>query len=191
MLKKLSLPALLMLGTAFTHISADEMPQDSVSAKKWEVGVMANGFIEGSDNDGLQSSGAGGLRTMYRFKPNWTVVGEYMFTSKASVRNSDDKFDIHRMLATVDWDAFPEKKWTPYIALGAGYESLPDDAAERNGVVAVYGLGIRVTLNNFFGLNNDYLGLNAEAKRKDNLDHRDVNVLLTVGLNYRFSTDEK
>lgn len=183
MLKKLYLPALLMLGTSFTHVLAEEMPQGSVGAKKWEVGVMANGFIEGSSGDKLQSSGAGGLRTMYRFEPNWTVTGEYMFTSRTSFSDTDDKTDIHRILATVDWDAWPERTWTPYLALGAGYESFPDYAVDRNGAIGVFGGGVRFVFT-------DELGLNVEAKYKVNLDHQDVNVLLSLGLNYRFSTDE-
>lgn len=183
MLKKLYLPALLMLGTSFTQVWADEMPEGSVGSKNWEVGIMANGFVEGTNDDNQQSSGGGGLRAMYRFDPNWTVVGEYMFTSSASTRESKDKFDIHRMLATVDWDAWPEKEWTPYFALGAGYESFPDQAAQKNGMVAVFGPGVRFIFT-------DYLGLNVEAKYKQNLDHQDVAVILSIGLNYRFSTDE-
>ena len=173
----------LCLGLFAVHADTKEIKKNAIASKKWNIGIMANGFIEGSSGDDLQSSGAGGLRTGYRFDPAWSLVGEFMYTTKSSFRYTDKKTDIYRILADVNWDAWPKDNYTPYITAGLGYESFPDYAAERNGVLAAFGGGIRYIFTESFGIN-------AEAKYKMNLEHRDANILLTFGLNYRFSTDK-
>ena len=182
MLKKAVITALA--GGILTVANATETPKDTAIAyKKWEIGIMANGFIEGSADDPLQSSAAGGLRAGYRFDPAWSVVGEYMFTSRSSFNYTDNKTDIHRILANINWDTWPKDNYSPYLALGIGYEFFPDFASERNGALVAFGGGVRYIFT-------ETLGINVEAKYKINLDHTDVNVLLSLGLNYRFSTDE-
>ncbi len=153
----------------------------AIASKKWEVGIGAAGFIEGSSGDGLQSTGAYALRTNYRFKPAWSLTGEYMFSPNGNYRDRDDRTDIHRVIASVDWDAYPDDYYSPYLAAGIGYEEFSGDASNRNGALAAFGGGIRFNFT-------ETIGVNLEAKYKMNLDHQDTNVLLTGALNYRFGT---
>ena len=177
MLKKIL--ATVIAGGLLTIAAAAD--STAIASKKWEIGIGAAGFIEGSSGDGLQSTGAYALRTNYRFKPEWSLTGEYMFSGNGNYRDHDNKTNIHRAIASVDWDAYPDDYYSPYLAAGIGYEEFSSDAANRNGALAAFGGGIRFNFT-------ETLGVNLEAKYKLNLDHQDTNVLLTGALNYRFGT---
>lgn len=161
--------------------AADTAKQNDVNL--WEIGVMANGFIEGSEGDELESSGAGGLRSSFFFSPRWSVNGELMYAGNVGFRNGrTDSTDIYRMLLTGSWHQQTTENSRVFFSAGTGYESFPAFSS-KNGMVGVFGVGARYLIS-------DTYNVTAEAKYKMNLDHKDVAVLISLALNYRFQLDK-
>ncbi|GEM_PF-1984495 len=172
-----------LLVSAVSGAEAEQGDQYTIASKKWEVGISAAGFIEGSTGDALHSSGAGGIRASYRFDPAWSVTGDYLFTSNVGVTGQDTETDIHRALLSVDWDAWPNDNYSPFLLVGGGYEAFPD-MDERDGILVFLGGGVRYIFAESWGVS-------AEGKLKWNMDHQDQGAILTVSLNYRFSSGEE
>lgn len=160
--------------------AADTAKQNDVNL--WEIGVMANGFIEGSEGDELESSGAGGIRSSYFFSPQWSVNGAFMYAGNVGFNTGTGSTDIYRMLLTGSWHQQTTENSRAFFSAGTGYESFPEFSA-KNGMVGVFGIGVRYLIS-------DTYSVTAEAKYKMNLDHKDVAVLISLALNYRFQLDK-
>jgi len=163
---------------ASAAVAEENTAQNTIAQHRWEVGISATGFIEGSKGDDLKSSGGGGIRIGYRWDRSWSMVGDYLYANDVGINDKTEESDIHRILASVNWDAWPDDTYTPYLLVGGGYEAMPD-FDDRDGMLAFLGGGVRYVFA-------ENWGLNAEGKLKWNLDHADQGAIVTFSLNYRF-----
>ena len=177
-IKAALLAGTLLIASAAVAETEENTAQNTIAQHRWEIGISAAGFVEGNTGDNLKSSGGGGIRVGYRWDPSWCIVGDYLYTNDVGINDKTDESDIHRILASVNWDAWPDDSYTPYLLVGGGYETMPD-FDDRDGALVFLGGGVRYIFAESWGLN-------AEGKLKWNLDHTDQNAIITLSLNYRF-----
>ncbi len=158
-----------------------------IVSSQWEVGITANYAWEGRDTDPLDNALGLGLRGAYRFLDAWSLVAEYDYWSGVDGGLNKGDTDIHRFLLNLNADLWPEKRHTPFVLGGIGYEKYPDlqNTTHENGAITNFGFGYRYK----FTKNISMLG---EARWRQNFDHSDDDgAIFTVGLNYHFTKEDE
>jgi hypothetical protein len=176
MLKKTVFLSLL----AATLFSVSCAAEDTavIADKKFEIGVGLVGDIEGNTGDKLHSNGGLLLQGGYRFAPNWSVTGIYTYAPNVGITDSDQKTDIQRIIADLNYDFTPDKAYSPYLLAGAGYETM-SNIQNRDGFLLGVGGGVRYCFTSAFDI--DLSGM-----AKFDMDHTDQAVLVNVAVNYRY-----
>lgn len=179
-MKRFVVLACTILFALFPSLNAEDI--NSSKQKNLEFGLMVNGFIEGSEGDELQSSGAVGVRGGYFFTPQWSLSSELMFANNVGFNNAEGSTDIYRFLISGNWYHQTSESSRAFLSAGTGYESFPE-FSPKNGMVGTVGLGVAY-------LFTDAYNVSIEAKYKTNLDHKDIAVLISLALNYRFGLSD-
>ena len=152
------------------------------STSAWEIGITGDYAREGENGDKTESAMGVGLRGAYRFFDYFSAVLEYKYWSNVENKGMGGSTDIHRFIASLNADLWPEKRHSPYIIAGLGYEKYPDKEkiAHEDGVILNLGFGYRFMVVRSVSI----LG---EIKWRSNIDQgSDEGGIVTLGANYHF-----
>jgi len=161
-----------------------------IVSSQWEIGATANYAWEGRDEDPMENSTGLGIRGAYRFLDAWSVVAEYDYWSDVDSNNKGQYLgstDIHRFIASLNADMWPEKRHSPYAIGGVGYEIYPDEdhSTHKDGWITSFGFGYRYKITT-------QVSLAGEAKWRHNFDHNDDDgAIFSLGLNYHFLKEDE
>ena len=186
MLKNRFLSVILFLSIMSIFAQAAESEKRGLnflsSTSSWEVGITGDYAREGENGDRTESAFGAGLRGAYRFFDYFSAVLEYKYWSSVENKGIGGNTDIHRVIASLNADLWPEKWHTPYIIAGLGYENYPDknEIAHKNGAIANLGLGYRFMIVS-------HISIIGEVKWRSNLNEGgDQGGIVTMGANYHF-----
>jgi len=188
-LKKLSLSLLLVSSALMAEESEATKARNMtylVVASQWEVGATLNYAWEGEETDPMHNALGVGIRGAYRFLDNWCIAAEYDYWGNVDGGEQNGirygHTDIHRYIGSISADFFPEKRQTPYLIGGAGYEHYTNAArtTHKDGLITVFGAGYRYKVT-------EELSLTGEARfRTHQGDILDNGFIWSLGLNYHF-----
>ncbi len=174
----------LIFAAVFINVQAaeDQKMNFLSSTSAWEIGVTGDYAREGENGDSTESAFGAGLRGAYRFYDYFSAVLEYKYWSDVENKRTKGSTDIHRFIASLNADLWPEKRHSPYVIAGLGYEKYPDEdeTAHENGAIANLGFGYR-----FMVVSS--VSIIGEIKWRLNFDQgSDQGGIVTMGANYHF-----
>ena len=168
--------------TVSTHAVEDFKRNFLSDTSSWEVGVTGDYAMEGENGDNTKSAMGFGLRGAYRFIDYYSAVLEYKYWPGVEKKGGGESTDIQRVAVSLNADLWPEKKHTPYLIVGLGYEYYEDEDAlgHENGLITNLGFGYRYMIFS-------QVSIVTEAKWRLNItQEHDDGTILTLGANYHF-----
>ena len=145
-----------------------------IKTKAFSFSPFVGGYMfEG--NEDLKNRPISGLRLGYDITKNWGVEGLFEFTkTEYATPALTSRTNVFGYRLEALYNFMPERRWVPYLAVGAGGRSLGYDhpaVNNRNQVALDYGAGLKYFLYSNMALRADVRHVIALNDRFNNLEY--------------------
>lgn len=165
-------------------ITSPSFAQDKLAG--FSVSPFIGGYVFEGDQD-LKNRPVYGLRVGYDFTENWSaeVVFDYISTKYTGLGTSDST-DVFNYRLEGLYHFFPDKRIVPFLAIGAGGQSIDYSSSVASKTMAAldYGAGVKFYLADWLALRFDARHVLAFGSIEHNLEY-------TAGLSFFFGGPKK
>jgi OmpA-OmpF porin, OOP family len=161
----------LMLFAILMLITRAAPARGEIRSGSYSVSPFIGGFLFEGNQD-LTHSPISGVRFGYDFTKNWGVEALFDYVP-TRYKVTDSNTNVFNLRIEGLYHLLPERKWVPFLAVGAGGMSIDsrDNTLEKNRVVLDYGAGIKYSLTERIDLRADVRHLLAFGSTYNNLEY--------------------
>jgi OOP family OmpA-OmpF porin len=178
--------AMVVFMAVSSNVQADEEGEPFIRPGAFTVSPMIGGYMFDSSQD-IEEGPVFGLGLGYNFTENWAVrlyghFGEFShpYWDIDTCGCIEEDVDASVLQADLIYHLWPDSRFVPYLAAGAGYMDLDfDNTGEDSSTTLNYGGGIK-----YFLTRN--LALKANVRHIYWLDDSKSNMMANVGLEFQF-----